>query len=528
MTDAATTPAPAPRLSVSIHAMGGQGGGVLADWITALADSNGYAVQSTSVPGVAQRTGATVYYVEMVPRAANGVAPVLALMPVPGDVDLVIAAELMEAGRAIQRGFVTPERTTLIASTHRAFAVSEKEVPGDGTADGAAVLAAIAAVAKRSVLADFAGIAEANGSIISAALFGAVFASGVLPFSRAACEQAIRSGGVGIDGSLKAFAAAAEAAVAKADPRAKVAAAPNPLPSPPASVGHAALDALLARIRGDFPPQCQSMIYAGVKHLVDFQDPAYAGEYLDRLATVLAVDKTAGGSGKDFALTTETARQLARAMAYDDVIRVADLKIRRVRQGRIAREVSARADQDVLQTVEYFHPRMDEVCATLPAWLGAAIERRPRLFGALNRIVDRGRHIRTDGIFGHLQLALVASRRKARRGTLRHGRELAPVAEWLARVMDATPINYEAAVEIAKCRRLVKGYSDTMARGLSKFDRTMKGAALVLGRPDAADWIRRLRQAALLDEGGLALDGALKTLATLDAVAAPEKKAAAE
>src|ERR1700756_4988998 len=99
-----------PRISVAILAMGGQGGGVLADWIVALAESEGWIAQSTSVPGVAQRTGATIYYGEMI-RPREGASPVLSLMPVPGDVDVVIAAEMMEAGRAMQRGLVSPERT---------------------------------------------------------------------------------------------------------------------------------------------------------------------------------------------------------------------------------------------------------------------------------------------------------------------------------------------------------------------------------------------------------------------------------
>jgi len=119
-------------LSIAILAMGGQGGGVLTDWIVALAEEQGFAAQSTSVPGVAQRTGATIYYVEMLPPR-DGVAPILSLMPTPGDVDLVIAAEMMEAGRSILRGLVTPDKTVMIASTHRSFAVSEKEAPGDGT-----------------------------------------------------------------------------------------------------------------------------------------------------------------------------------------------------------------------------------------------------------------------------------------------------------------------------------------------------------------------------------------------------------
>src|SRR5579884_4186637 len=105
-------------ITIAVLAMGGEGGGVLADWIVDLAEHGGYLAQTTSVPGVAQRTGATIYYIEIFPAsaaAAEGLQPVLALMPVPGEVDVVIASELMESARAVQRGLVTPDRTTLIA-----------------------------------------------------------------------------------------------------------------------------------------------------------------------------------------------------------------------------------------------------------------------------------------------------------------------------------------------------------------------------------------------------------------------------
>src|SRR5476649_1289202 len=147
-------------IAIAVLAMGGQGGGVLVDWIVALTESQGWLTQSTSVPGVAQRTGATVYYVETIEDDGSGRRPVLSLMPAPGEVDIVIGAELMEAGRAIQRGLVSPDRTTLIASSHRAYAVSEKAVPGDGAGDSAEVYAAARTVAKRFFAFDMAVIAE--------------------------------------------------------------------------------------------------------------------------------------------------------------------------------------------------------------------------------------------------------------------------------------------------------------------------------------------------------------------------------
>ena len=88
-------------------------------------------MQSTSIPGVAQRTGATTYYLEVHPRA-GGTEPVMTLTPGPGDIDVMVASELLEAGRAMENGFISPERTTLIASTHRIYAVAEKAAMADG------------------------------------------------------------------------------------------------------------------------------------------------------------------------------------------------------------------------------------------------------------------------------------------------------------------------------------------------------------------------------------------------------------
>src|SRR5262245_32460382 len=197
-------------IKLAVLAVGGQGGGVLADWITDVAERSGYLAQSTSVAGVAQRTGATIYYVEMCPD--HGRRPVFALSPAQGDVDILIAAELMEAGRAVMRGFVTPDRTTLIASSHRIAAVSEKIQPGDGRAPSDKVFAGAEAASKRLIAFDMEKIAVDAGSMISASLLGALAGSGALPFTRETYEQAIGAGGRGVKASLAAFAAAYERA----------------------------------------------------------------------------------------------------------------------------------------------------------------------------------------------------------------------------------------------------------------------------------------------------------------------------
>jgi indolepyruvate ferredoxin oxidoreductase beta subunit len=503
----ATTVLDATRpLTVAVLAMGGQGGGVLVDWIVALAEGQNWLAQATSVPGVAQRTGATVYYIELLPGGRDR-RPVLSLMPVPGEVDVVIGAELMEAGRAIQRGLVTPDRTTLIASAHRAYAVQEKSVPGDGIGDPHVVYAAAEAAAKRFIAFDMAREAEAAGSVISSVLFGALAASAALPFGRAAYEATILAAGVGVEPSLRAFARGFDAA---AKPAAAGFAPPGKRVIQLRSVGHPGFDALVARAQA-LPTDAHDIVAAGLQRVVDFQDVAYGAEYLGLVESVAALDRAAGLDGRKFALTRAAAKHIAVAMAYDDVIRVADLKTRGERVARVRGEVAAAADQ-LVYTTEFMHPRMDEVAGTLPRAVGAWIEARGWLFRLLDRAVNRGRRVRTNTIFWFLALYGVAGLRRFRRGTLRHAREVAHRDAWLARVSAAAK-DYALALELVETRRLIKGYSDTRARGESKFDRVMAAAARLEGRADAADWVRRLREAALLDEEGKALG---ETLATID------------
>ncbi len=498
-------------IAIAVLAMGGQGGGVLVDWIVALAEGQGWLTQSTSVPGVAQRTGATVYYVETIEGDGSGRKPVLSLMPVPGEVDIVIGADLMEAGRAMQRGFVSPGRTTLIASSHRAYAVSEKIVPGDGAGDPAKVYEAARASSKQFLAFDMAAIAEQSESVISAALFGALAGSGALPFPREAYEAAIREGGLGVEASLRAFSQAFEAATAELR---KPSPAPPPL-RPSAAlkrfprlqpIGNTGFDALVERAR-KFPEPAHGMIAAGLARVVDFQDVAYGAEYLDRLQPFAALES----GSTDCPLTTAAAKQIARAMAYDDVIRVADLKTRGSRFARVRAEVAARPDQLIYAT-EFMHPRLEEVCGTLPAGLGQWIEASPRVAGLLRPLIDRGRRVNTGTIGWFLVLYVVAGFRGFRRGTLRHQRETAHLLAWLDQALAAARRDRALGVELLETRRLVKGYSDTHDRGEGKFSRVMAMAKRLESRADAADWLRRLRQAALADADGKALADTLRTI----------------
>jgi indolepyruvate ferredoxin oxidoreductase beta subunit len=485
-------------ISIAIAALGGQGGGVLADWLVAVAELHGWIVQATSIAGVAQRTGTTVYYLEMSPAPRTPAQrPVLALMAVPGDVDLVVAAELMEAGRAVVRGLVTPDRTTTVASTHRIYGITEKSAMGDGVVDANAVYAALQARSKRLITFDMQALADEHNSVISSVLFGAIAASAVLPFPRALYEQAITQSGVAVKTNLAGFAAGFERALT----RSPITSLVPPSAGPTTEVGRR----LDERIKAQFPAHLHGLLQEGVKRAMDFQDGEYAKLYLDRVQEI----RDTGG----YALTAAVARHLALWMTYEDTIRVADLKTRGTRFNRVREEVRAQTEQIVYMT-EFMHPRFEEVCETLPAGLGARLQASTRARRWFAPLFRKGRHIQTAHIGGFLLLHFVAGLRRWRRGTLRYRVEQQRIGAWLESIksLAAKPGGYDAAVELAECQRLVKGYSDTHERGLKNYNSVVDAVQRLADRPDLAATIKRLRTAALADEEGKQLRAALSEL----------------
>lgn len=484
-------------IKIAILAMGGEGGGVLADWIVDLAESSSYIAQTTSVPGVAQRTGATIYYVELFPRAkaeADHGQPVLALMPLPGDVDIVLASELMEAGRAVQRGLVTPDRTTLIASTHRVYAISEKSAMADGRADVRNLVAHGDAAAKRFVRFDMAQVAEEAGSVLSAVLFGALAGAGVLPFARPDFERTIERGGLGVKASLKAFAIGFD----KAGQRVRS------LPAESATVIRPAAQStdpevgkLLKRVEMDFPSAARPILVEGLRRLVDYQDPAYAALYLDRIAQLQI------SQASDETLTTELARHLALWMSYEDTIRVADLKTRQTRFERVRSEVKAQPAQ-IIAINEFMHPRVQEICETLPAAAGRWLTQSVWPRRILERLTSRGRVVNTSSIIGFVLLYVLGGLRRWRRSTLRYEIEDARIQHWLRRIKAAIGLNPQLALEMVLCQTLVKGYGDTHERGWRNFE-TVMAIAESSGKALAPSNLRELREAALADESGVRL-----------------------
>jgi len=461
---------PERPITILIAALGGEGGGVLADWIIAAATARDYPVQSTSIPGVAQRTGATTYYVEIYPAKISELGarrPVMTLTPAPCYVDVMVASELLEAGRAMQNGFVTHDRTTLIASTHRIYTVAEKMQMGDGRFDSEVVLKAAQTLAKRAVLFDMQAQANAAGTVISAVMFGALAGSGTLPLSRGDCEAAIRSGGKGAEASLKGFAAGYEHAAG---------------PMTAAKEKKHLRSSPLEPLRPAFPDETHAILGEGAARCADFQDRNYANLYLDRVEPIANLDSAADG----YKLTIETGRFLALWMCYEDVIRVADLKTRGSRF---------------------------EFTALLPRFLARPLKALAEASGLASKL-NVGMHVKTTSISGFVLMRVLAWLRPFRPLTSRWREEQALIGRWLGAIAAAAKRDAGLALEIALCGRLIKGYGDTHKRGKGNFLRILDTLVESNAVPDdhaRIEAIRKAREAALADPEGRKLELSLET-----------------
>jgi indolepyruvate ferredoxin oxidoreductase beta subunit len=487
-------------LSLTLAALGGQGGGVVTSWLAAVARRERYLVQATSVPGVAQRTGATLYYLEFFPEAdvpAGGREPIMALMPSPGDVDIVVAAELVEAGRAMQRGLVTPDRTTLVTSTHRAYTISEKSATRDGRADSEAILEEAERLSRRLVAFDMAAVAAEHGAIISAALLGAIAAGANLPFAVDSYRRVIHTGDSGA-ANLAAFNASYERASGR------MTVAPAHGPSAPALSLPSAVE---ERIQRNYPGAARSVLRLGAGRLIEYQDVAYANEYLDRMEAIAALEPP---DRDDTRLTNEVARGLALWMAFEDTIRVAQLKLRPERLAEIRRAVKAKPGQ-LVEVTEFLRPRAEEICGTLPEGIGRSLlhSRRGR---ALVERFSRERRVRTTTVAGFLMLRAVAALRRWRRGTLRFAEERRRIDGWLAQIRGVGRFDYDLAVELAECHKLVRGYGDTHARGVEHLRAITHIAQQLTGRTGVAAIVARLRGAAEADDSGVAVAREMQVL----------------
>jgi indolepyruvate ferredoxin oxidoreductase beta subunit len=260
----------------------------------------------------------------------------------------------------------------------------------------------------------------------------------------------------------------------------------------------------------DFPPQVHQMLALGHARLLDYQGRAYGELYLERLRSVLQAEREADPQAQHgWATTREMARWLALWMAFDDIVRVADLKSRAARWDRVRGEVKA-GDDDLLRVYDHFKPGAPEFAALLPPALAQRVLRW-----------DRGRvragkepwalplKIGSHSVAGMVALRSLASLKWLRVRGSRYANEQAMLQRWLDGVLAGLRRNWQLGHEIALCGRLIKGYGATNERGKENLLHVLDHLAHAPAAADAAQAIAAARAAALTDEAGQALDATL-------------------
>lgn len=491
-------------ISVLICALGGEGGGVLADWLVDAAREAGFPAQATSIPGVAQRTGATTYFFEMLPvpmNRLNGRRPVFSLNAIPGALDAVVSSELLESARCASNGLPSPDRTVFISSTSRTFTTTERSVPGDGRLDSAALLSLIQAVSREHHVLDMQRIAQEEGTVVSAVMFGALAGSGVLPFDQNLCLTVIAQSGRGAEASQQGFNAAwrivQQARAANAVIAAQLADAVNP--------------SSLGTVLDMFPVALRDLLSLGVARLTEYQSTAYATRYLERMQRVVSAEQQSDTQAlQSYQLSREMARWLALWMSYDDIARVASLKSRASRMERVRREVKA-DDSEVIAIYDHFKPGIAEIAAMLPPALATRLRDWDRQRLAEGKASwSMPVKLATHTVLGTLLLRCLAATRYLRPFSSRYADEQRLIDEWLSAVTEGAAQDWQLGFELGLCGRLIKGYGDTNDRGRDNVLHILRHIARhPVSAAERVAAIRRAREAALSDEAGSGLDRVL-------------------
>lgn len=502
-------------ISLLVCALGGEGGGVLTEWLVETARHAGYPVQATSIPGVAQRTGATTYYLEFFPvplAELGGRRPVLGLYPVPGRLDALLSSELLETVRQISLGHVSRERTLVLTSSARALTTMEKMQMGDGRRDAGQLMQLVAGHSHTHHIVDMAELTRQAGTIVSAVMLGCVAASGLLPMQREDYEQILQGSGGSAQASLRGFALGFEAVQAQRTQARYIEQVLAPQ-VPQALAPAEQVPALAADVAAAFPTVLHEIIALGHARLVEYQNAAYARLYIERLQRVLQAEQTSDPQGaRGWAVTREMARWLALWMAYDDIIRVADLKSRASRWQRVVGEVKA-SEGDLLKLYDHFKPGVPEFADMLPQGLAhrlRAWDRKRVLAGKTPWALPI--KVGTHSVFGMLALRTLASLRWMRPRGSRYGVEQGLIGQWLDAVVSRTALHWATGHEVALCGRLIKGYGSTNERGKDNLLHVVQHLATAghfADKAARAAAIAAARQAALADDAGQTLDHTL-------------------
>ncbi len=234
------------------------------------------------------------------------------------------------------------------------------------------------------------------------------------------------------------------------------------------------------------PERLSPVVSDEIHLLIAYQSAGYARLYVDRLRRFI------GRRGVSEAMLGDIARLMAERMAYQDPIRIAQLKLAGLDE--------ARAHAGSAEVIKF---RLDELVEALPAviaepaldaleWVGWVRKSRMSI-----RFSTRTR-------FGIRRLKIEAGLRRWRLYSVRSARERAWVERWLHMIDRSLTRQPQAASAIVETATMIKGRGEAYRQGLADWHAIIDGLAKptfdgVLALSDLAGAIAEARAAAMSD-----------------------------
>jgi hypothetical protein len=189
---------------------------------------------------------------------------------------------------------------------------------------------------------------------------------------------------------------------------------------------------------------------------MDYQGATYARLYVERLQRFI------GKPGLDTGVLCDIARLMAARMAYEDAIRIAQLKLAEYRDSA-----------GTVKSTEIKRFRFDELVDALPA-----VAADPVLM-VLGKLGWEHRRVAipfsTVNRWGIARLKLEAWLRRWRRFSIRYGQERAWVERWLHMIGRALVKQPAAVPAIVETATMVQGFGDPYRRGLADWHAIIDG-----------------------------------------------------
>lgn len=467
-------------IRILIPAVGGQGGGVLTEWVVQAFFLEDFDAQGISLPGLSQRGGSTVYYLEAHPKPeSEDKSIIFAQFPVPGEVDIILAQEFLELGRALELGYGSG-KTTIVTSSHRIYSTLEKMPIGSGIYSDENLRKLAGGFSSRFIELNALELSKKNGMdelAVNAILLGALSASGAVPLDKQSFIRSIKMVGVAVNASLKAFEVGWEYAHSGNESNADLSAEwAGFIKEREDKLEGKEKDEYLSRIsniESEYSANLREILAESIYRLIDYQDLSYADKYLNEVNTVKTIDSNTKGT--TFKLTELFAKNLALLMSYEDGIRVAELKIKSDRFKRIREEMRVRDDQ-VFHVVDYLKPDAEEIYGLLPNVLVAPVLSftQTRLFKKIwhrKKPLTMGQTPVTNSFGGYLRLWTLTKIKFLRPYSFRYKKEYKLIKAYRDAINKYASYDYKLACLVAKSAQMVKGYGKVRRRTMDSFYR---------------------------------------------------------